>query len=623
MKKLILSISLLAIIAAVFGQYERDQIDDIYKWNLTDIYPSDEAWNTAKEALVREMEKIDAFKGTLTHSAKQLLQALEFNSNISKEANKLGLYAGLNADLDTRDMKYLGLKQEFLQIMSDFAARAAYVRPEILSVEWPVINGFLEEEPGLKPYEKTLRDMFRKKEHILGEAEGRIFALSSMVYRVPGSVYNTFTNAEMPYPEVTLSNGEQVILNAAGFDKYRTLPNRNDRALVFQSFFENLEDYQATLGELLYGGVKKDVFRSKAQHYNTSLEAVLDRNKIPKEVYHALIDNVNSNLEVFHRYLKLKKRMMGLDTLRYIDLYAPVVKDVNLSYDFEEAQGIIINVLAPLGPDYVSVVEKAFNERWIDVYPSTGKMSGAYSDGSDYNGHPYILLNYNDLYNDVSTVAHELGHAMQSYYSNKKQAYPTSDYPIFTAEVASTFNEVLLFDHIINEIKDDDIKLSLLMEWLDGFKGTLYRQTQFAEFELRIHEAVEKGMPLTGEYLSNLYYEIVKKYYGHDQGVCIVDDYIHMEWAYIPHFYYNYYVYQYSTSFTASISLAKRVLDGEEGMREGYLEFLSAGGSDYPIALLKKAGIDMTGSEVFDSTIAAMNEVMDEIENILDKKKNK
>ena len=623
MKKLILSISLLAIIAAVFGQYERDQIDDIYKWNLTDIYPSDEAWNTAKEALVREMEKIDVFKGTLTHSAKQLLQALEFNSNISKEANKLGLYAGLNADLDTRDMKYLGLKQEFLQIMSDFAARAAYVRPEILSVEWPVINGFLEEEPGLKPYEKTLRDMFRKKEHILGEAEGRIFALSSMVYRVPGSVYNTFTNAEMPYPEVTLSNGEQVILNAAGFDKYRTLPNRNDRALVFQSFFENLEDYQATLGELLYGGVKKDVFRSKAQHYNTSLEAVLDRNKIPKEVYHALIDNVNSNLEVFHRYLKLKKRMMGLDTLRYIDLYAPVVKDVNLSYDFEEAQGIIINVLAPLGPDYVSVVEKAFNERWIDVYPSTGKKSGAYSAGSDYNGHPYILLNYNDLYWDVSTVAHELGHAMHSYYSNKKQAYPTSDYPIFTAEVASTFNEVLLFDHIINEIKDDDIKLSLLMEWLDGFKGTLYRQTQFAEFELRIHEAVEKGKPLTGEYLSNLYYEIVKKYYGHDQGVCIVDDCIHMEWAYIPHFYYNYYVYQYSTSFTASISLAKRVLDGEEGMREGYLEFLSAGGSDYPIALLKKAGIDMTGSEVFDSTIAAMNEVMDEIENILDKKKNK
>jgi len=620
MKKLILSISLLAIITTVFGQNERDQIDDIHKWNLTDIYPSDEAWNTAKEALVIEMEKIDVFKGTLTQSAQQLQQALEFNTNISKEANKLSLYAGLNADLDTRDMKYLGLKQEFQQIRSDFAARTSYVRPEILSVEWPVIKGFLEEEPGLKPYEKMLSEMFRMKEHILGEAEGRIFALSSMVSRVPGSVYNTFTNAEMPNPEVTLSNGEQVILNSAGFGKYRTLPNRNDRALVFESFFENMEEYQATLGELLYGGVKKDVFRAKAHHYNTSLEAVLDRNKIPKEVYHSLINNVNSNLEAFHRYLQLKKRMMGLDTLRYIDLYAPVVKDVNLSYDYEEAQEIIINVLAPLGEDYVSVVEKAFNEHWIDVYPSTGKMSGAYSAGSDYNGHPYILLNYTDLYMDVSTAAHELGHAMHSYYSNKKQAYPTSGYTTFTAEVASTFNEVLLFDHIINEIKDDDIKLSLLMEWLDGFKGTLYRQTQFAEFELRIHEAVEKGIPLTGEYLSDLYFKIVKKYYGHDQDVCIVDDYIHMEWAYIPHFYYNYYVYQYSTSFTASISLAKRVLDGEEGMRESYLEFLSAGGSDYPIELLKKAGVDMTGSEVFDSTIAAMNEVMDEIENILDKK---
>jgi oligoendopeptidase F len=361
------------------------------------------------------------------------------------------------------------------------------------------------------------------------------------------------------------------------------LPDREDRELVFKSFFENLEKYQATMGEMLYGGIKKDVYLSKARNYDSSLEAELDPNKIPVEVYHALVDNVNKNLPAFHRYLNIKKRMLGLDTLRYIDLYAPVVKNVNLSYDYEEAQEILIKALAPLGRDYVSTVKKAFNERWIDVYPSKGKRSGAYSNGAFYDGHPYILLNYNGQYSDVSTTAHELGHTMQSYYSNMNQPYPISRYTTFVAEVASTFNEELLFKYIIGKIKDEDVKLSLLMDRLNGFKGTLFRQTQFAEYELKIHEAVEKGIPLTGKYLSELYMEIVKKYYGHDQGICIVDDYIYMEWAYIPHFYMNYYVYQYSTSFTASVSLARRLLDGEAGAKERYMEFLSAGDSDYPI----------------------------------------
>jgi oligoendopeptidase F len=619
MKAAIFSISFLAFIAIASGQTERDQIEDIYKWNLTKIYPSDEAWHSAKEALVEEMDKMDAFKGNLTLSARHLLKALEFDSYISRESDKLGLYASSHSDLDTRNMSYLGMYQEFQQIRSEYFARTAYMKPEILSVDWSVINSYLEEEPALKPYEKRLKDLFRMEEHTLGEAEGRIMSLSGMVYGVPESVYSTFTNAELPYPSVILSNGEEVVLNLTGYVKYRALPNRKDRALVFKSFFENLEKFQATLGELLYGGIKKDVYRSKAQNYNTSLEAVLDRNKIPEEVYHALIDNVNSNLSAFHRYLKIKKRMMGLDTLRYLDLYAPAVKDVRLSYDFKEAQDILMKAFTPLGQDYISVMQKAFNERWIDVYTSIGKMSGAYSTGF-YDGHPLVLLNYNDQYEDMSTAAHELGHAMHSYFSNKNQPFPTAWYTIFVAEVASTFNEVLLFDYIINDIEDDDIRLYVLRSWLDVFKVTLFRQTQFAEYELRIHEAVEKGIPLTGEYLSNLYSEIVKKYYGHDQGVCIVDDYIHMEWAFISHFYYNYYVYQYSTSFTASVSLAKSLLVGEEGMRERYLDLLGAGGSDYPIELLKKAGVDMTGSQVFNSTIAAMNELLDEIEKILDQK---
>ncbi len=620
MKKHFFFSCLLFIALSATGQTERAQIEDRYKWNLTDIYPSDEAWNTSKEALVKEMEGVDSFKGRLTQSSKDLLDALEFNSGIRKQATLLSIYAGMHSDLDTRDMKYLGMKQEMQQILSGYSARTAFIRPEILSVEWPVIEALLEQEPLLGPYEKMLKDMFRLKEHTPGEAEGRILALSGMVYGVPGSVYGTFTNAEMPKPEVTLTNGKKVILDSQGFDRYRASDVREDRVLVFESFFRNLEAYQATLGELLYGGVKKDVYLARASNYTSSLEAKLYPNNIPVEVYHALIQNVNDNLPAFHRYLQIKKRMLGVDTLRYLDLYAPVVKDIELSYDFSEARKILIEALAPLGPEYVATVDKAFDQRWIDVYPSTGKRSGAYSNGSFYDGHPYILLNYNDQYNDVSTTAHELGHTMHSYFSNKTQPYPTARYSTFVAEVASTFNEVLLFDYIIDKIEDEDAKLSLLMDRLNGFKGTLFRQTQFAEYELKIHEAVEKGIPLTGKTLSELYMGIVKKYYGHDKGICYVDDYIHMEWAYIPHFYLNYYVFQYSTSFTASISLAKGLLDGTQGSRENYLEFLSAGGSEDPVEVLKRAGVDMTGSQVFESTISAMNGIMDEMERILDQK---
>jgi oligoendopeptidase F len=620
MKRIIICIAVFAMFLSISGQNERDQIDDQYKWNLTDIYPTDEAWTEDKEALINEMEKIESFKGILTSSATQLMEALEFNSGIQKKTIKLLIYANMQSDLDTRNMTYLGMQQEIQQIMADHAARTSFMKPEILNEGWAVYKGYLEEEPSLKPYEKYLKDMFRLKEHTPGEAEGRILGLSGLVSNAPASVHNVFTNAEMPNPEVTLGSGEKVILDSPGYARYRALPVREDRALVFKSFFENLEKYQATLGELLYGGIKKDVFQAKANKYSSSLEARLDPNNIPTDVYHALISNVNENLDAFHRYLNIKKRMMGLDTLRYLDLYAPVVKEVNLSYEFDEAREILIEALAPLGAEYVATVEKAFNERWIDVYPSPGKRSGAYSNGEHYDGHPYILLNYNNLYSDVSTTAHEIGHTMHSYYSNMKQPYPISSYTTFVAEVASTFNEVLLFDHIIEEIGDDDVKLSLLMDRLNGFKGTIFRQTQFAEFELKMHEAVEKGIPLTGKTLSELYMEIVKKYYGHDQGICLIDDYIHMEWSYIPHFYLNYYVFQYSTSFTASISLAKRLLDGEPGAKERYMEFISAGGSDDPIALLKNVGVDMTGSQVFESTIAAMNELMDQMEEILDRK---
>jgi oligoendopeptidase F len=338
-------------------------------------------------------------------------------------------------------------------------------------------------------------------------------------------------------------------------------------------------------------------------------------------VYQSLIDNVNKNLPAFHRYLSLKKRMLGVDTLKYYDLYAPVVKDVELKYTYDQAAGIIMEALKPLGKDYMAVIKKALENRWIDVYPTPGKRSGAYSNGMYKELHPYILLNYTGLYNDVSTLAHELGHTMHSYFSNNTQPYPLSHYRIFVAEVASTFNEILLFNYMMKEVKDDDVRLSLLMEWLDSFKGTLFRQTQFAEFELRVHEAVEQGKALTGESFSEIYMDILRKYYGTDKGICQIDKNTEMEWALIPHFYYNYYVYQYSTSFTASTSLAEKVLSGDSDALKRYMNFLSSGGSDYPIELLKRAGADLTTNEPFDKTIAAMNRVMDEIEKILDKRK--
>jgi oligoendopeptidase F len=619
-KMVVLTVFVMFAAMNTYSQKERANIADKYKWDLTDIYKTEDAWQADKERIAEQMQKITRFKGTITQSAQNLLECLEFNSNLSKEATKLYIYASMHSDLDTRVMKYNGMQQELQQLFSDFGANAAFIEPEILTAEWETIEKFMKEEPRLEVYRMGLENMFRTKKHTLSEAEERIMALSGMVSGVPQSVFGTFSNAEMPEPEVTLSDGEKVKLNSATYSKYRASGNRADREIVFEKYWGNFAKFKGTYGEMLYGNVKKDVFYARARHYESALESALYPNNIPVEVYHSLVDNVNKNLPAFHRYLEIKKRMLGVDTLKYLDLYAPVVEDLDLKYTYDEAVKITLDALKPLGDDYMSVVKKATGERWIDVYPTPGKRSGAYSNGAFYDGHPFILLNYTELYNDVSTLVHELGHTMHSYYSNKNQPYPLSDYQIFVAEVASTLNEVLLFNYMLEKVEDDDVRLAMLMNWLDSFKGTLFRQTQFAEYELRIHEEVEKGKPLTGDEFSAIYTDIVNRYYGHDKGICHVDDYISMEWAFIPHFYYNFYVYQYSTSFTASISLAEKIMEGNKEALESYLAFLSSGGSDYPIELLKKAGVDMTTSAPFDKAIESMNKVMDEIEKILNKK---
>jgi oligoendopeptidase F len=540
-------------------------------------------------------------------------------TRLNKDLARAFVYASMMSDQDTRVSKYQGMQQEMVQVASQLGAEAAYIEPEVLKVDRATIDRFVAQEPRLKIFKLYLDDIQRRRAHTKSDGEEKLLASSAVVTSGPATIYGVFADADFPYPTVTLSDGKAAKLDSSTFSTLRAVPNREDRQKVMSAFFGELGKFRGTFGSTLNSQIQADVFVARARDYTTSLEAALDGPNLPTSVYTRLVDGVNKHLPTFHRYLKLRQKMMGLSELHYYDLYAPLVASVDLTYTPEEAQKHVLAALKPLGPDYTSVITRAFNERWIDLLPNEGKRSGAYSNGGAYDVHPFMLLNYNGKYADVTTLAHELGHTMQSYYSNKTQPFATSNYPIFVAEVASTFNEALLIDYMLKNIKDDAVKLSLLGNYLEGIKGTVFRQTQFAEFELRAHEMAEKGEPITGEALDKLYADITKKYYGHDKAVCIVDDYIAHEWAFIPHFYRTYYVFQYATSFTASAALSEKVLTGDPGATKQYLTFLAAGGSKYPIDLLKDAGVDMTTDEPLELTMKKMNRVMDEMESLLKK----
>ena len=622
MKKLtilIIAVTMMSVSAVNSQTRERSTIPVQYTWDLTQIYPTDEAWQAGKSALVSRLDEILKYQGKIGTSAENLYDCLNLRSEMTKELMRLYVYANLKSDMDTRDSKVLAMKQEMGQISTDFGSKYSFIDPEILKIDPKTIDKFFAEKKDLKVFRFYINDLQRSQKHMLSEKEEKIVAEAGLISDAPYSIFGIFANADFPYPDLTLGNGSIVHLNQAGFGKYRTLENRKDREAVFQTFFGRLYEYRRTFGAQLDANVKKDMFYARVRGYDNSLASALDRGNIPVEVYKTLIRNVNDNLGSFYRYLNLKKRMLGIEQLKYSDLYTSVVKGIDAEYSIEEAKTLILSALKPLGTEYTSTLNRAFSERWLDMYPTPGKRSGAYSNGSLYDVHPYMLLNFNGMYQDVSTMAHELGHTMHSYFSNKNQPYPTSDYSIFAAEVASTLNEILLFHYYLNTVKDDNMRLSLLMEYLDGIKSTVFRQTQFAEFELRIHEMAERGEQLTGDSMTELYKQIVRAYYGHDKGICYVDDVINIEWAYIPHFYYNFYVYQYSTSWTAATALAEKVRNSEKGALEKYIAFLSSGGSDYPINLLKTAGVDMTTSDPFNKTMKEMNWVMDEIEKILAK----
>jgi oligoendopeptidase F len=612
-------IAAVAALAAAGIAQERDRakIPEQYTWNLADIYPSEAAWRAAKEKLSAELPQLRQFQGKLASSATALADALDKLYAFDKELSRLYAYASMLADQDTRDPQHQGMQQEMVQLAAAFSAEAAFIEPELLRAGKATLDRFLGSEPRLTIYRFYIEDVARRAAHTLSENEEKILAGAGPVAGTPADVYGILANADFPYPSVTLSDGRTVKLDQAAFNDLRALPDRADREKVMAAFFKALSGFSRTFGTTLNGEAQKVLFFAKARKYPTALEMALDRPNIPVSVYTRLVDGVNRNLPAFHRYLKLRKRILDLNELHYYDLYAPLVGSVKLEYSPEEAQKLVLDAVAPLGPEYQATIQRAFKDRWIDLMPSEGKRSGAYSDGGAYDVHPYMLINFNGKYADVSTLAHELGHTMQSYYSNKTQPYPLAGYPTFVAEVASTFNESLLIEHVLKNIKDDGARLSLLGNYLENIKGTVFRQTQFAEFELRMHEMAGKGQPITGDALAKLYLEISRKYYGHDQGVSVVDDYIAHEWSFVPHFYRDFYVFQYATSFMASEALAAKVKAGDRTAKERYLKFLSAGGSRYPIDLLRDAGVDMTTDEPLDLTIKTMNRVMDEMEAIM------
>ncbi len=594
---------------------ERARIPDKYKWDLTEIFADDEAWIAAKQKLVVSFPSISPFQGKLSESPAKMLECLELVNHIHKECTRLSCYASMKSDLDTRDAGYLAMDQEMGQIASDISALDSFIDPEILRMGGKAIEEFIHQEPRLAVYRHVFDDILRKKDHTRSEGEEKIIAEAGLMADSPASINNVFTNADFPYPEVEL-DGASVRLDPASFSLHRRSPVRENRKIVFSAYLGKLNDYRRTIGAQLAAEVRKNMFFSRSRAYGSSLERSLDSHNIPVSVYRSLIAGAHAHIDTLHRYLKLRGSLLGLDELHYYDLYAPIVKELELNYSFDEAVDHVLASLEPLGQEYIKIAREALSNRWIDVYHNHGKRSGAYSNGSVYDVHPYMLLNYNGKYDDVSTLTHELGHTMHSYLTNEAQPYALSHYSIFVAEVASTFNEALLLDHMLKLETRDEVRLSLLGNYLDNARATVFRQVQFAEFELKMHETAEQGTALTGDLLNSIYESIAREYYGHDKGVCVIDDEIKAEWAYIPHFFYNFYVYQYATSFTASAAILERVLAGEEGAVSRYIDLLSSGASDYPIELLKKVGVDMTTPKPLEAAIAQMNRAMDEIEKI-------
>ncbi|KCZ49487.1 oligoendopeptidase F [Hyphomonas pacifica] len=596
-----------------------EPISEAYVWDLTELYASPEAWDAAYDDIKARTATLSDYKGTLGQSAEAMAKAFRATSDTAKDMVRLYTYASLSHDEDQRapeSQERFGKAQGLFQT---FGEATSWMDPEVLSVGKETVEAYLAEEPALEPFRFTLENTLRQAPHTLDEKGEALLALSGQALSQPGQIYSLYANASIPWPSLTLSDGMEVKLNQSGYSRYRGAENREDRKAVFDTFWSAWKTYENGMGATLNAQVLSAVFQAKARDFDSVLERNMFDDALPDEIYTQLVTQVNEALPVFHRYLKLRGRMLGVENLRYYDIYPPIIKADTGTFDMERSKELTFAALEPFGEEYLGLLRQGLSERWMHAYPQEGKETGAYMSGSAYDVHPYVLLNHNDDYDSLSTFAHEWGHAVHTQLAKSAQPFETAGYSTFIAEMASTINEILLEEYMIAHAETKEEKLYYLGYALESLRGTFYRQTMFGEFELAIHEAAERGEPLTGAKLTQIYGDLLRKYHGEAEGVMKIDDMYAVEWAYIPHFYYEFYVYQYATSVSGAAWFSEQFLAGDEGVRDNFINVLKAGGSDYPHnILMNEAGLDMTKPDAYQAVVRRMNNIMDRIEALLD-----
>lgn len=589
---------------------ERNEVEGKYKWKIEDIFPSDEAWEEAYGAAEKLLD-FSGYKGTLG-TAKNLLTFYKAQENVMRKIERLYLYAHMRHDEDSRIAKYTSMQSRAMSLIVRFSSETAFVEPELTALPDSVLEGFLGDKD-LSDYDYILRQLIKTKKHVLTEKEEKLLAMGGEVYSQFQNIFSMIDNADIQLGEIDDGKGGKVALTHGMYGVVMHGEDRELRRRAFERYYKAYIDLTNTIAATYYGNVKKDVFLSRARGYDSCLQRALDGEDVGECVYNNLIEAVHKHLPAMHRYIALRKKILKLDEQHMYDIYAPLVADADLKLSYEDACDLVIKGLAPLGKEYCDLLRKGFTEGWVDVCETAGKRSGAYSTGI-FGLHPFVLLNYQRSTSDVFTIAHEMGHSLHTYYSNANQPYAKADYRIFVAEVASTVNETLLLKYILSTTKDENMKKYLLNYFLDTIRTTLHRQTMFAEFEAISHGLVEAGTPLTSENLSAEYLKLNKLYYG---DAIVHDEQIAYEWSRIPHFYTSFYVYKYATGIISAISIVNRLLsEGERAVRD-YKAFLSSGGSDSPVELLKIAGVDLTKPQAFEAAMAEFENTLEKFEGLM------
>ncbi len=608
-----------AMLAGATAQETDDPVDPRYVWDLSEIYQTPEAWSQAREDVLRELDAIDALKGTLGDSADALYRAFVLVSDASRKAALVSAYASLGADEDLRDSETQERRQLSQVLFARLGEKTAWMQPELLRVGEEAIEAFLAQDPRLSRFEFQLRDTLRNAPHTLGDEAEKTLSYFSQVTAAPQNIYSFVANSDIPWPSVTLSTGETQRIDSQGYTRWRASANREDRKLVFDAFWNKWVEYRNSVGSVLGAHIQTQVAMARARNYDSVLERELFADNLPESIYRTLVSEVGQALPTLHRYFELRARMLGIDEMRYYDIYPPLVA-LDKTFDIETSKATTLEAMAVLGDDWVEMQREAFSKRWMHVFPQRGKRSGAYMQPSAFDVHPYILLNHNDDYASLSTLAHEWGHAMHTLYSKQSQPFDTFFYSTFIAEIPSTSLELILQDYMSQHTDSVDEKLFYLGSGLEAMRGTFFRQTMFAEFELALYETVERGEALSGESISRLYGDILKRYHGHDEGVVVIDELYTNEWMFVPHFYLNMYVYQYATSKTAGAALYQKIKEEGKAGVDNFKNLLRAGGSDYPHVLLERAGVDLTTPGPYRAAVATMNAIMDEMEILLEQR---